>query len=39
MYFEEDLDAAELEVESYREEWIEDWDEYVNEYDDVDNWE
>lgn len=39
MFFEEDLEAAEREAEDRRQVWIEDWDEYVNEYDDVDNWE
>ena len=29
--FEEDLELAEKEIEQLREEWIADWEEYVNE--------
>lgn len=37
--FEEDLGLAEQEIEQLREEWITDWEEYVTQHDEVDNWE
>ena len=37
--FEEDLELAEKEIEQLREEWAAEWEEYVTQHDEVDNWE
>ena len=37
--YEEDLELEEKEIEQLRKEWISDWEEYVGQHDDIDNWE